>query len=56
MLITSAAKAAATMGEKIDAVLETLAFSDDTQIVLGKQPEANPCNIKELGRGYGLFA
>ena len=39
MLITSAQKAAAAMGEKIDAVLETLAFSDDTQIGLGKIPE-----------------
>ena len=27
------------MGEKIDAVLETLAFSDDIQIVLGKLPD-----------------
>ena len=39
MLITSAAEAAAAMGEKIDPVLETLAFSDDTQIVLSKQPD-----------------
>ena len=39
MLITSAEKAAAAMGEKIDAVLETLAFCDDIQIVLGKQPD-----------------
>ena len=39
MLITSAEKSAAAMGEKIDAVLETLAFSDDTQIVLSKQPD-----------------
>ena len=39
MLITSAEKAAAAMGEKIDAVLETLAYSDDTQIVLSKQPD-----------------
>ena len=45
MLITSAAKAAAAMDEKIDAVLETLAFSDDTQIVLGKILKENNSNI-----------
>ena len=39
MLVTSPEKSAAAMGEKIDAVLETLAFSDDTQIVLSKQPD-----------------
>ena len=39
MLITSPEKSAAAMGEKIDAVLETLAFSDDTQIGLGKLPD-----------------
>ena len=41
MLIISAEKAAASMGKKIDAVLETLAFSDDIQIMLGKLPEEN---------------
>ena len=39
MLITLAEKAAAAMGEKIDAVLETLAFSDEIKIVLGKLPD-----------------
>ena len=39
MLITLAEKAAAAMGEKIDAVLETLAYSDEIKIVLGKLPD-----------------